>query len=81
MTNIRKDQIDQNRRVLTALKEHGDRLETVREINHWAYFRTIAARTLFIEKGSVFGLRLAETTEPTKSKLASCRCAVRIHDG
>ncbi len=34
------DQIRKNKSVLELLKKHGDKLTTVREINHWIYFKS-----------------------------------------
>ena len=34
------NQIRKNKSVLELLKKHGDKLTTVREINHWIYFKS-----------------------------------------
>jgi regulator of RNase E activity RraB len=34
------DQISKNKSVLKLLREYGDNLETVREVNHWIYFKS-----------------------------------------
>ncbi|MGC9954098.1 MAG: ribonuclease E inhibitor RraB [Rhizomicrobium sp.] len=59
-----KDQIALNAHVLDALREHGDALAGVREIDHFAYFGTPQSRALFIDKCLIIGFKLRNTTEP-----------------
>jgi uncharacterized protein (TIGR01619 family) len=51
-----------NRRVCDALKKQGDKLETAREIQHWAYFPTAESRSAFIKAASVSGFVESGTT-------------------
>jgi hypothetical protein len=39
----------QNRRVVAALEEHGDTLEEPRQVDHWIYFESGAARQRFLD--------------------------------
>ena len=34
------DQVDKNKSVLKLLKEYGDNLGSVREVNHWIFFKS-----------------------------------------
>jgi hypothetical protein len=48
----------QDRRVVETLERHGDDLTTVRRVDHWAYFRTAAARDAFVADAGEQGFRL-----------------------
>lgn len=54
----------QNRRLCDALKRNGDRLDTARQIEHWAYFPNAGARQRFTRKASTLGYHVEETIEP-----------------
>jgi regulator of RNase E activity RraB len=54
----------ENRRVCTALQEHGDKLVAEREIEHWAYFPTPSARASYIDGARRLGFLLQSTMEP-----------------
>jgi hypothetical protein len=45
----------QNRRVCMHLEEHGDALTEAREIDHWAYFPTEAARDAYLGAAAALG--------------------------
>ncbi len=52
-----------NRRVVEALKKHGDPLQEGREIRHWIYFKTEMNRANFIQQTSEFGYSVYATSE------------------
>ena len=56
----------ENRRVCDALRERGDVLTDEREIDHWAYFPSLSARSAFIEQASGLGFRLRLMHEPER---------------
>jgi hypothetical protein len=69
MGNGRSEQRAKNCEVLGLLQEHGDALTSVREIDHWAYFRTAEDRSRFVEACAAAGFTLRNTSEPAISKL------------
>ena len=54
----------QNRRTCAALQAQGDRLETPRPIEHWAYFRKSKPRQAFIDQATALGYRIDELIDP-----------------
>jgi regulator of RNase E activity RraB len=53
----------ENREVCEALKDNGDPLTAKREIDHWAYFATDAARADFIAQASRLGYMVRSAFE------------------
>ena len=53
----------ENRKVCEALKDNGDPLTSKREIDHWAYFATDAARAKFIAQASRLGYMVRSVFE------------------
>ena len=49
------DQIEKNKSVLKLIKKYGDNLETVREVNHWIFFKSFDDmcdyKDIFVKKG------------------------------
>jgi len=56
-----KDQAALNAHVLDALREHGDALTEIREIDHFAYFPTAQSCTRYIDKCLSAGSKLRTT--------------------
>jgi regulator of RNase E activity RraB len=69
MGDGRREQRAKNREVLDLLHDHGDALERVREIDHWAYFRTPEDRTRFVDACAAAGFPLRDTSESSTSGL------------
>ncbi len=59
--------MDMNAANLEALRDHGDPLARVRDIDHWATFPTAQARARFVEACLAAGLKLRGTGDPQKS--------------
>jgi hypothetical protein len=55
------DQVCLNSHVLDALREHGDALTAVREIDHFAYFSNAELCIQFIDKCLAVGFKLRTT--------------------
>ena len=53
----------ENRRVCDALKRHGDRLLTPREIDHWSYFPSIEAADAYLEEVTAIGFQVRNRPE------------------
>jgi len=53
-----------NRHVCEALQSHGDLLEQAREIDHWAYFASAAARDAFVARVAAMGFALRHAWDP-----------------
>lgn len=49
----------EDRHLVETLVQHGDHLPAVREVNHWAYFPTAAARDAFVEDATERGFQLS----------------------
>lgn len=66
--NVSKNQRAQQKRtnavLIEALRDHGDSLTKVRDIDHWADFPTAEARARFVENCLAVGLRLRGTSDP-----------------
>ncbi len=52
-----------NMDVLDVLEEHGDKLEPVRDVHHWIYFKTSNDRKLFAEEASQLGYTVENQLE------------------
>lgn len=53
-----------NQQVIQELMEHGDQLETPREVLHWAYFPDTDSRQAFIDRVKEGGMEVDGLTEP-----------------
>jgi uncharacterized protein (TIGR01619 family) len=53
-----------NRNAADQLRESGDPLTEAREIDHWAYFPSPAARDAFVSKAQAIGYNLRAASEP-----------------
>jgi hypothetical protein len=73
----RDRQTIENRRVIEALKSHGDAIAQVREISHWTYFPTETARAGFVLKARALGMSAAELS--TSDKARNTYCARLVH--
>lgn len=51
-------------RMIEVLIEHGDALNTVREIDHFSYFPDVQSRALYLDKCLAAGFKLRALTEP-----------------
>ncbi len=61
-----REQVTLNAQVLGVLREHGDSLTGVREIDHFAYFVTPQLRARFVDRCLAIGFKLRATTEPSE---------------
>ncbi len=50
-----------NAKVFKIFEQHGDGLEALREVCHWAYFRTVSARDRFAQHVQQLGYSTLET--------------------
>ena len=53
----------QDRRVVEALREHGDPLTQRRRVDHWSYFASAAARNAYITAARVEGFAVQDTVD------------------
>ncbi len=58
-----------NQKILIALSEAGDKLESSRKVDHWAYFKTEKDRSCFIEHIKKMGFKVEEATIHKKTQL------------
>lgn len=63
MPNAERRQWMQDRQVVAVLEEHGDVHSIPRRIDHWAYFRSPAARQAFVESVIPEGFALEGTSD------------------
>jgi len=68
-------QIMKNRKVLDVLEQHGDKLEPVRDVHHWIYFRTPADRSWFSTEAQELGYKIENESE---IKDSACRFGLQI---
>jgi Regulator of ribonuclease activity B len=70
VAQVSKDQREQQKRAnaafLEALRERGDSLTRVRDIDHWATFPSAAARASFVENCLAAGMKLRGTADPQR---------------
>jgi hypothetical protein len=57
----------ENRRTCLALEKNGETFSKERPIEHWAYFPSAEARSLFIEKSRELGYSLQATFDPASA--------------
>lgn len=58
-----------DRRVVTILREQGDKASTPRRVDHWAFFATAEARDAFVAAVSASGFALENATTDAEAKL------------
>src|SRR6266702_319388 len=62
---------------MELLKQKGDKLESTRDVHHWAYFKNQTDRKSFRDAIQVLGYEIESETENTNSELRYGICIVK----
>jgi len=70
-------QLIENRKLMDLLKQKGDKLESTRDVHHWAYFKNQIDRKNFRDTIQILGYRIESEKENTNSDLCYGICIVK----